>query len=127
MNGESVKQFSTLAAVGVATGIVMENEGMSGIHAVFDHFYPGIMTVGLLAMAEPAKDAVLSQVPALRDFIAENGRPTKFNYDTWGRRAVKAIGATVELTGPLGDAPDEIAEILKRKPDAKIVVVEAKG
>jgi hypothetical protein len=59
------KELPTLGVVGAFTGRLLKEGGFGEIHEVFDHLYPGIMTLGLVAMAEPAKIYLGATIPAL--------------------------------------------------------------
>lgn len=59
------KPFPTLAVVGVYTGKLLEEGGFHKIHEVFDHLYPGIMTLGLSAMWAKTQALLAVQIPAL--------------------------------------------------------------
>lgn len=91
------KEFDTLAVLGVYTGRVLEEGGMNGIHEVMDHFYPGIMTIGLAVMADRAKEEVLAQHPEL----AELPECTGESYKDFVIEALKKLPKTLPLEGPL--------------------------
>lgn len=92
-----MKQFSTLAVLGVATGIVLEDGGFSGIHEVMDHFYPGIMTLGCAAMSEQAAREVKRQIP----HISALGPCTSENWKEYAGRAVDVLGERLSIDGPV--------------------------
>jgi hypothetical protein len=96
MNDEptTTKTFPTLAVCGVLSGRVLEEKGFSGIHEVMDHFYPGIMTMGVAAMGDAAADEVARQVPTA---------PRWKESDDWreyGARCLSILGPTLDLVGP---------------------------
>ena len=93
---ETKKEFSTLAVAGVYTGRVLEHGGMNGIHEVMDHLYPGIMTIGIAAMADRASDVIGEQLPAL----AALGKPTDDGWQAYADSVVKHLGPTLWVSGP---------------------------
>jgi hypothetical protein len=84
-----------LAVFGVVTGCLLEAEKFAEIHEVMDHFYPGIMTIGLAAMLQTAIKEVERQVPRVKDF------PYTGDYEAYGKSVLAAFGPTIELDGPL--------------------------
>jgi hypothetical protein len=64
-----MKEFDTLAVVGAATGFLLEEEGFHKIHEVFDFFWPGISTIGLLATAESLTKEIIKQIPDIKLFV----------------------------------------------------------
>lgn len=88
------REFPTLAVMGVFTGRVLEEKGMGGIHEVMDHFYPGIMTIGVAAMQPTAALEVGRQIP--------NAPPWREGDDwrDYGTRALAALGPTCTIVGP---------------------------
>lgn len=110
VTAKTTKEFPTLAVMGVLTGIVLEERGFGGIHEVFDFFYPGIMTLGVAAMSPKAAAEVKRQLPEAPEM--EEGE----DYRVYAKRAIKALGKTVSLTGPhdvndaeIGAAFDDMA------------------
>lgn len=91
------KLFGTLAVVGAWSGVVLEEGGMTGIHEVFDHLYPGIMTIGLMHMAKNGSKELLKQLPALAELPQINPN----NYEEVGRLSLKKFGPTLEVDGPV--------------------------
>jgi hypothetical protein len=61
------KQFSLGALLSVTTGCLVSGEGFGVVRDVFDHLYPGIMTLGVMRMSEKAAERVLEQHPQLAD------------------------------------------------------------
>jgi hypothetical protein len=96
MNNEpqTAKAFGTLAVMGVFTGRVLEEHGFGRIHEVMDHLYPGIMTMGVAAMAEQAAAEIGRQVPGALPWTEGD------DWRDYGRRAVAALGPTLNIIGP---------------------------
>ena len=61
-----MKEFRLDAVLSVTTGISM-CDSFGDVHEVFDHFYPGIMTIGVAMMSDRARERIFEQHPALRD------------------------------------------------------------
>lgn len=79
------KEFSSVAVAAVAQGTVLAEDGFPEIRDVFNHLYPGIMTIGIACMSEHAQHEIVRQHPALASL-------PKANKDTW-----REVAATVEL------------------------------
>jgi len=62
------KPFPTLGVVGAWSGRLLKDRGFGEIHEVFDHLYPGIMTLGLVAMSQHAAEYLHRTVPGLANF-----------------------------------------------------------
>lgn len=97
------KSFPMHAALTIWTGRVCGDFGEA--HNLMDHFFPGIMTIGMAAMSERGKAEVESQFPR----IAE----AAFLRDDWSQQgvinAVQQLGSEIELEGPI-DVPKAEAE-----------------
>jgi len=91
------KEFSTLAVMGVVTGHVLEEGGFGRIHEVFDHLYPGIMTIGVAAMAANAKAEILRQHPQL----ATTPSVVEGKWKYAAEQYVLTYGETLEVYGPV--------------------------
>lgn len=90
-----MKQFDTLAVVGAATGFLLEEEGFHKIHEVFDYFWPGISTLGLIAMAESLTKEIIKQLPDIKIFVdTVNGN----NWQDIAKDSVNKLGEKVELS-----------------------------
>lgn len=111
------KKLPTIGVLGVYTGVCLSDNGLSEIQEVMDHFYPGIMPIGCAMMGPAAGKEIERQIPSVAEI------PYKPPVAKYVKAALKRFGKTMELSGPLGEAPDEIVEIRKRKPDAKIIAV----
>ena len=94
----TAKPMPTLGVLGVLTGIVLKDHGFSEIHEVMDHFYPGIMTIGVAMMGDTARREVLRQHPEL----AELPPCTKENFVQYAADALARFGETISLIGPHG-------------------------
>ncbi len=92
------KEFPTLAVMGVYTGFVLGKgpDGFAGIHEIMDHFYPGIMTIGVAAMSEDAADEVAFQRPEVKNVP---GDPK--DWEAYAAACLAALGPTLKLDGPL--------------------------
>ena len=92
------KPMPTLGVMGVYTGILLKQGGFGEIHEVMDHFYPGIMTIGVAMMADTAKREVLRQRPeCLKLPDCED-----IGYERFAARALATFGESIELDGPHG-------------------------
>ena len=95
------KQLPTLGVLGLYTGICLKS--FSEIHKTLDHFYPGIMTLGVAAMGETARREILRQHPEL----AELPKCTSANYKQYAADALTRFGEAIPLVGPHGSGqPD---------------------
>jgi hypothetical protein len=115
------KAFPTLGVVGAYTGCVVCP--VSAIHEVFDHLYPGIMTLGLAAMAEPAKTYLGATIPTLATLPAV----TPENYQEVAALALAQFGPTMEVDGPIENIDVlqvELDYIKERRPDLPIIVIK---
>ena len=97
------KQFPMHAALTIWTGRVCGDFGEA--HMLMDHFFPGIMTIGMAAMAYRGKAEVEAQFPRITE--------AAFLKDDWSQQgvinAIQHLGGTIELEGPI-DVPQEEAE-----------------
>ncbi len=100
----SKKYFPTLAVLGAYSGICLD--GFSGIHEVFDHFYPGIMTLGVASMAKTGSKEILRQHPE----ISELPECTQKNWREYSRIALEKFGSTMGLEGPHGTGGPDVKE-----------------
>jgi hypothetical protein len=98
------KAFPTLDVMGVYTGFVLNPKGFAGTHEVMDHFYPGIMTIGTAAMAPNASKEIARQIP---EVATVSGDPAK--WEEYGHDAVRLLGPTLELDGPLNPSTAEVS------------------
>lgn len=92
------KQLPTLGVLGVYTGIVLKKRGFEEIHEVFDHLYPGIMTLGVAHMAGTARKEVLRQHPEFAELPKCDGS----NYEQFAADALAKFGETIPIDGPHG-------------------------
>jgi hypothetical protein len=98
-----VKPMPTLGVLGVYTGIVLKEHGASEIREVMDHFYPGIMTIGVAMMGQTARREILRQHPEL----AELPKCTSANCEQYAADALARFGETILMLGPHGSGqPD---------------------
>lgn len=114
------KSFPIENVLTVFTGVCMKS-GIGMAQDVFDHLYPGIMTLGCAAMQPRAARELLRQHPWLGDVP----QPAEWNSGVVGPFAeaakIYAGGAAVEIEGPILDGPptglglelEEIARIRK--------------
>jgi hypothetical protein len=102
MEDRTTKKFSTLAVLGAYSGRVLEDHGFASIHEVMDHFYPGIMTIGVAAMGKLAAIEIKRQVPAVEDF--RDGE----DWRAYAARGIETFGSTIELQGPLDPDPQTV-------------------
>lgn len=93
------KKFKTLAVVGAHSGKLLEHGGFGDIHDVFDHLYPGIMTLGVAAMADSAARELLAQEPRLMMF--DEVAYQKLGIDSFKHAAIGVLGESVEIDGPV--------------------------
>lgn len=101
-----IKEFNTVAVLGVFTGRVLAEHGFSEIHEIMDHFYPGIMTLGCASMAKTASHEVARQHPEF------NSLPecTKENWEEFTTNAVAKFGDKMNLNGPHGTGNPDMME-----------------
>ncbi|HEU4368307.1 MAG TPA: hypothetical protein VFV05_08800 [Methylomirabilota bacterium] len=101
----NTRSFPTLAVVGTYTGRLLVPGGFGDIHDVMNHLYPGIMTMGLAAMAEHAARHLGEHVPGLRDLPAydEDAGP-----GAYADLAVERLGPTLLVPGPANTSNAEI-------------------
>jgi hypothetical protein len=92
------KEMPTLGVLGVATGILLKQGGFGEIHEVFDHLYPGIMTLGVAHMSGTASREILRQVPGIADLGECNGE----NYERYAHAGLAKFGPTILVEGPHG-------------------------
>lgn len=96
------KAFNTLAVFGVVTGRLLDTRpgAFAEIHEVMDHFYPGIMTIGMAAMLHNGQKIVEQQVPRVKDFpFPETDNPVAA-LPEYNAKLVEAFGPTIEIDGP---------------------------
>lgn len=110
------KSFPTLAVMGAYTGYLLEEGKFGQIHEVMDHFYPGIMTIGVGAMQPNAAAEIKRQRPEVADVP---GDPAK--YREFAEASVAALGATMDLEGPIDVSKGEAEEAFRNfgKPAVK--------
>ena len=96
MNNEpqTSKTFGTLAVLGVFTGRVLEEKGFAGIHEVMDHLYPGIMTLGIAAMAKQAAAEIGRQVPGAVPWTEGD------DWRDYAAHAIETLGPALAILGP---------------------------
>lgn len=121
----TTKRFDTARVLTVYTGVCMKT-GVGMAQDVFDHLYPGIMTLGCAKKQPEAAQALAIQHPqlaAIRPIDKTEGDYLRFLNDA---RAI--FGDTMAVSGPLPDAPDglsfEMESIAKTAPDMQVIVVE---
>lgn len=93
------KQFKTLAVVGAYSGRLLEHGCFGDIHDVFDHLYPGIMTLGVAAMADNASRELLIQEPRLMMF--DEVAFQKLGIDQFKHSALCVLGESIEVDCPV--------------------------
>ncbi len=96
------KEFSLGALLSVTTGMLL-TESFGDVHEVFDHFYPGIMQMGMVEMGDQARDRVYEQHPSLSDVKAPvlgaaEGDAAMAIIRPWLRDLEAAHGARLSLT-----------------------------
>ena len=101
---KKLKTFGTLAVMGAYTGYLLEENGFGKIHEVFDHFFPGIMTLGVAALSKHASAEIARQCPEVKDV---RGDPA--DWKTFGPASIAALGSTIDLRGPT-----EVSEVTIR-------------
>jgi len=104
------KTFSIAALLSVTTGTLL-TPSFGDVHEVFDHLYPGIMTLGVALMADKAAARVLEQHPELAgveppDFGDCYGEEYMEALRPWMDRQVRKFGATLLLmSDPMRETP----------------------
>jgi hypothetical protein len=99
-----IKNFNTLDVLSVYTGRLMNT--MDGVYEVMDHFYPGIMTLGIAAMQKTASKEILRQLPQLGSLPTIDG----LNFIEEGRKAIEKFGNELALSGPHGTGNPDMME-----------------
>lgn len=118
----TLKAFPTLAVFGAYTGRLLVEGGFGDIQEVFDHLYPGIMTLGISAMAQRAKQHLGEVMPVLGELEEVHG-------DDWrslAKAAVEMLGDTLSIDGPLENIDPlktELDYLQKHRPDVPVTVV----
>ena len=87
-----MKEFTTLTVIGAATGFCLEDNGLGKIHELFDFFWPGISTIGILAMAKEMTNELVRQIPDLKTFV---DTITENNWESIAKIAVNQFGEKV--------------------------------
>lgn len=106
------KEMPTSGVLGVYTGRALGDadggNGMKQIHEVMDHFYPGIMTLGIAHMAKTASKEVLRQVPAVADLAQPEDWAA--GYSEYLKQGIAKFGETIMLDGPHGTGNPDMHE-----------------
>lgn len=98
-----IKSLPTLDVVGAYSGRVLQVGGFHGIHGVFDHLYPGIMTLGVAEMAATASAYLEQAEPRLASLPAY----VEGEHEAYAAAALKMFGPTIDVPGPHGSGgPD---------------------
>ena len=92
----TTKAFPTLAVAGVYTGRLLQEGGFNDIHEVFDHLFPGIMTLGIAAMSNTASAEVARQLPQLVG-LGDVGD----DWQAYAATALRVLGPTLDVGGPM--------------------------
>lgn len=120
------KPFSTLAVVGAWSGVLLEEKGFGRIHEVFDHLYPGIMTLGLVAMADSTTSYLAKTIPGLLDLPSIN----RENYQSISGLAFAKFAPTIMVEGPIdadfNGLKTELDTLANKRPDMPVIVVSSK-
>jgi hypothetical protein len=117
----ATKAFPIENVLTVYTGFCMKR-GVGIAQDVFDHLYPGIMTLGSAAMQPKAADELKRQHPALAELpsIPEGGGLPACERVIAAARAI--FGDTIAVEGPVAGASPtglalELDEIERRRRD----------
>jgi hypothetical protein len=124
------KTFPTLAVVCAYTGFVLYENGFSGIHEVFDFFYPGIMTLGVAMMSDKIQPLLTANCPALSELKREDVEV--LGWQEFASRAIEKLGETLELTASGKDAhfdslACELEYINKHRPGMDVLAAVVTG
>lgn len=90
------KRFDATTVLEVVTGRCLQENGMSNLHELMDHFYPGIMTIGCAVMLPVAKEEIVRQHPVLAEIDAFN----EDDFKMWLQHVLEVIPREFEITGP---------------------------
>lgn len=118
------KALPTLGVIGAASGCLLKDKGFGEIHEVFDHFYPGIMTLGIAAMGYKIKPLICSQVPAVERY--DSVRIERDGYATVAADALTEFGDTIELNSDpqhINPLALELETVKRMRPDAEVAFV----
>lgn len=116
------KKLQTLGVVGAYSGRLLKERGFGEIHEVFDHLYPGIMTVGVAAMSDDTKKYLGQDVPALLEIPSI----TKENFEEVAAWCLDRFGPEIDVEGPIKDinpSEVELEHLKKLRPDMPVVTV----
>jgi hypothetical protein len=107
------KAFPIENVLTVYTGFCMK-QGVGMAQDVFDHLYPGIMTLGCAAMADTAAKELLRQHPTLAELptMPDDGGMPAVNRVVAAAR--KRFGDTLEVEGPHDVTETAISEAFDR-------------
>lgn len=94
----AIKRFPTARVLTVYTGVCM-GKGIGVAQDVFDHLYPGIMTLGCGAKHEEAAKELARQHPLLLGLSAI--KPNTDDYLRFLEQALTIFGETMTVEGPL--------------------------
>lgn len=101
------KAVPTIGVFETITGfILLETGGASRVHEVMDVLYPGIMTMGIAAMAKTAGEELRRQLPEVDKFLNKYPIPRKDGayilsmLDEYAAMIVSNFGVTLEIEGP---------------------------
>ena len=120
------KNFPTLGVLGAYTGFVLSDHGFSQIHEVFDFYYPGIMTLGVAAMANDIKSKLLACVPGLENCTSESVK--ELGWKEFAKSALLQFGESIQLSSEPGDSFNPLKTELEyfskhARKDAQIALV----
>ena len=95
------KDFKIEAVLSAITGTLLCDFG--DMHEVYDHYYPGIMTLGVALMADQCRERVLEEHPGLKGVLSPDvGGATGDAYleaiAPWLREMREAHGEELTLT-----------------------------
>jgi hypothetical protein len=131
------KDFHLSDVLSVSTGYLISNRGMRGIYDIMNHvFEDSLSTIGLMMMADKARDEVLRQHPQLvvvNDELAERETSgllpkRKDEWDAWLAQEIARFGEYLPIksmeNSPGAPSLDEqMAEAMSINPKLEIITV----
>ncbi len=107
------KAFSTRVVLSATTGILLVPK-FGDLHRLFDHIYPGIMTLGLASAFPRMAQRMLEQHPGLPDGsvvppISASGEAFLVAIEPWLVEQEARFGETLDIVhDPMREGPDDL-------------------
>jgi hypothetical protein len=100
------KNFPTVSVLTVSTGVMLEKG--ADFQSVMDHFFPGIFTLGCVAMQPTAAKEIYRQLPEVKAFADFWGEINADNCEAFLCATIERYGETLPLDGPLDVSNEQI-------------------